>query len=284
MKHFLLTTVLGSVILTVSNVVNAQSPAAPGRQEGPENKPGLKCCHGAPEMCRQQPDDIDELLIIVMKPEGSRRAMPHHGGKMGSRAGHGRSRGEASCPMMAEGQRGGCPEGGSPGPMMDKGKSDVCPQFRQPSGTGGHKGMRMHKFGGMERKLLKEYLLKNYAKEVEAIAAAKKTHDEALKEVVAKFKTLVDKARADLKARRDKAREERKQFIELVEAYKKTKDAKVQDQLKAKLSEFYDQRLERMKDRIDAEAARVQKASDKYKELAADKDKEIEQELAKIIR
>ena len=118
--------------------------------------------------------------------------------------------------------------------------------------------------------ILKAYLLKNYPKEIKALAEQKKDNDKAAKELLEKATKIVREAKAKMKA-------EHEQFAKMIADYKKSKDEKIAAQIKAKLSEFYDMRLKKMKEKIDNE----------YKELKkkrANKDKEITEKFERITR
>lgn len=211
--------------------------------------------HGKMETCRQA-DEIDQLLMLVLAPEGNSRKphgpMPGKGGPQGQ------------CPMLGKPQE-QCP-------MMGKGGM----------GKGGE--MRHGRQGGNEAMMLKAYLQEKYPEELKEIAALKKDSDETAKKVIEKFKTLVDKAGAELKEKREKAIAEHQKTVEMIEEYKKTKDAKLGEEIKAKLGEFYDKRLEFMKKKIEHDAERVQKDKEKLEELSKNKDQEISKQLEQITK
>lgn len=131
-------------------------------------------------------------------------------------------------------------------------------------------GKRHHGHGFNKNAILKTYLLKNYSKEIKALAEQKKDNDKAAKELLEKATKIVKEAKAKMKA-------EHEQFVKMVNDYKKNKDPKLATQIKAKLSEFYDMRLSKMKEKIDNE----------YKELKkkrAEKDQEVSKDFERITK
>ena len=131
-------------------------------------------------------------------------------------------------------------------------------------------GRRHHGHGFNKNAILKAYLLKNYSKEIKALAEQKKVNDKASKEILKKTTKLVKEAKAKMKA-------EHEQFAKMIKDYKKSKDPKLAAQIKAKLSEFYDMRLTKMKEKID-------KAYKELKKKRANKDKEITEKFERITR
>ena len=132
--------------------------------------------------------------------------------------------------------------------------------------------------------MLKSYLIEKYPAEMKKIIELKKSNDKIEKDILLKFKKLVDEAKAKMKADREKMKAEHQEFVKMLEEYKKTKDAKLAEKIKAKMSQFYDKRLEFMQKKIDKDAARVQKAYAGLKEKKANKDKEIAEKFEKITK
>jgi hypothetical protein len=204
------------------------------------------------KMQHKQMDDVDKLLMIVCAREKMQNPkmmkMRKHGKKMSKGCSCSNSE---KCNMRKKGDR-----------SKRAGKSRSM----------GHGSRKMRK-----SRMLKAYLMENHPKEMAEIIALKKSNDKAMKDVLTKLKKIVDEARTKMKA-------EREQFVKMLEEYKKSKDPKLAEQIKSKLSTFYDKRLELMKKRIDEDAVRVKKAYDKLKEKKANKDKEIAEKLEKMIK
>ncbi|MDD5728348.1 MAG: hypothetical protein PHV59_07290 [Victivallales bacterium] len=277
-----ITTLLFSLAVTVSGTAVLAGC--------PMNKPG--------DGCRQmhQEDEIDKLLMLVtiqeMKP-GCQDGKFHPRKMMDK---------ERTCPMAAEkGRRGpqtpGCPmmagkDGngtqtpGCPGNFATAGKDRMCMGNRK-SGSDCMKGdgFKKHRHGGFHRNArLKACLMENYPKEMAEIINMKKANDQADKELLGKFKKLVDEAKVKLQAEREKMQADREEFRKMLTEYKQKKDDKLAEKIKVKIAEFYDKRLEGMKKHIDADAARVQKAYDDLKTKTADKDKEVAEEFARFTK
>lgn len=241
MKIFI-TVIISFVIAIAGFVTNAQQPG--------------KCIKTAGY--NKQADDVDQLLMLVFKSNYKQNAMNRSRGMgrgkqkysakmMGKGAGKGRS-----CPMQSSGKYG------------KRGKCDESMR------SGKYKRMRRG-FGRKAGKyMLKSRLMEKYPKEMKEIIAQKKSNDNAMKDVLAKFKTLVDKTQTEMQA-------EREQFKKMLDEYKKSKDPKLAEQIKAKMSTYYDRRLECMKKRIDQDSARL-------KEARANKDKTISEKLEKMIK
>ena len=260
--------------------------------EGPVQKGKAECPMGAPKgMQRHMPqlDEIDKLLIMVAvqekmqapaaKGRGPRQMM--HKGMMGKDSKSCRMEGKEGKACKAE-----CKDG-KPCQMTRKGMTGRDGKSWQKKQRGERKfrGKRQQKGGFKNRgAILKSYLLKNYPKEMEEIVAQKKSNDAADKELLEKFKKIVNEAKAKMKADREKMKAEREQFVKMVEEYKKSKDPKLAEQIKAKISEFYDKQLEFIEAKVDEDAAKVQKAYDKLKEKKADKDKEVSERFEKITK
>jgi gas vesicle protein len=253
--------------------------------ENPVQKDNAECPMGSPQKMRRhmsQLDEIDKLLIMVaaqekmqapkMKKHGSRRMM---GKNMKGKDGK-------SCPMKGKESK-MCPMKGKESKMCQtecKG-GKPCPM----KGKAKFRGKRQQRDSFKNKgAFFKAYLLKNYPKEMEEIAAQKKDNDATAKDILARFKKLVDEAKTKIKADREKMKAEREQFAKMVEEYKKSKDEKLAEQIKAKMAEFYDKRLEAMKTKLDEDSSKIQKAYDKLKEKKADKDKEISERFEKITK
>jgi hypothetical protein len=199
-----------------------------------------------------QLDDIDKLLILVSieekkqmykkpgmpktpKMQGTQKpGMPPQATKMQGPQG----RPGMQCPMNKNGSR---------SPMMSKRMKGQPRTMTMRHGSGRH-----HEHGFNRNAILKAYLLKNYSKEIKALAEQKKDNDNAAKEVLEKARKLVNEAKAKMKA-------EHEEFAKMISDYKKSKDPKLAGQIKAKLSEFYDMRLAKMKEKIDNEYRELKK-------------------------
>ena len=249
---------------------------------GDKKRPCGSCSHGLmkghekPEM-RKQADEIDELLMLVLGTDNKRMPEPQMRGKKPQ---HGQ------CPMMGKG-----PQGPQQGQCMCKGpqgpQQGQCQMMRKgPQGPQAQKPGMMHhcRRGGNEARMLKAYLEEKYPEDLKAIKAAKKNSDEAAKKVIDTFKKLVDKARTEMKAEREKAMADHKKVVEMIEEYKKSKDAKLAEQIKAKLGEFFDKRLEGMKKKLERDSTRIQEEKEKLEELAKSKDQEITKQLERITK
>ncbi|MDD5599185.1 MAG: hypothetical protein PHV82_14660 [Victivallaceae bacterium] len=210
-----------------------------------------------PGTCRQT-DEIDELLMLVLAPE---RNICTHKPQMMDKCGPQQGP-QAQCPMMDRGPQ--------------QGPQAQC----QMMGKGG----RMHHFrrGGNEIGMLKVYLQEKYPEELKEIKALKKNSDEAAQKVIDTFKKLVDKAGTEMKAEREKAMAEHKKMAEMIAEYKKSKDAKLAEQIKVKLGEFYDKRLEGIKKKLERDSARIQEEKARLEELGKNKDQEITKQLEQI--
>ena len=100
----------------------------------------------------------------------------------------------------------------------------------------------------------------------------------ALREADAQAKADIAKAKAD----RETLQAERDKFIELVKAYQKDKDPKQLEQIKAKVTELYTQRLEEMKKKIEMDENNLKERKAKYEESITGKDQEITKKLERI--
>lgn len=118
--------------------------------------------------------------------------------------------------------------------------------------------------------ILKSYLLKNYPKEMKELVELKKNNNKAAKDILEKAKKIVSEAKTKMKAQHE-------QFVKMIKEYKKSKDPKIAKQIKVKLSEFHDIRLDKMKEKID-------KAYTELKKKKANKDKEVMKDFERITK
>jgi hypothetical protein len=251
---------------------------------------GFRRGHGKMKTFKQ-PDEIDQLLMIVLASE--------------------RNAAKAKCPMMGKGKTKPCPQCKCPegkctcSKTGKEGSQCKCPEGKctcaktDKDGKKSHMKGRGRKHGRMmagkgrmqhgrqafgQAWMLKGYLQKKYPEELKEITAMKKSSDETAKKVVEKFKALVDKAQAELKEQREKAIADHKKMVEMITEYKKSKDAKLGEQIKAKLGEYYDKRLEFMKKKIELDSERIQKEKEKLEELGKNKDQELTKQLEQIAK
>jgi hypothetical protein len=274
MKKILMATVTG-VIVMAGGTSYAGDKACPKGMGA-----GFGCMgdKGKPVMNRKF-DDLDKLIMLVSGPKDIKRGGWHNPMGMQQCPMQGTRRPMMQCPMQGAPHR----------MMMQKGmpmKGGHCemsgkqPMQRSKCGIMKKHGMRR----GIDPRMLKSYLLKNYSKEVKEIVELKKNSDEAAKNVMTKFKALVEKAKAEIKVEQAKANLKRQKLREMIEQYKKSKDAKLAEQIKAQMAEFYEKRLEFMQSKIDSETAKIQKDKEKLDELRKNKSKTIEQQLEKMTK
>jgi len=133
--------------------------------------------------------------------------------------------------------------------------------------------------GGDNMRMMTDRLLMKYPKEMEEIKKLRETDPEA---AMGKLQELSKKAREDMKAEREKMQAEREKFVEMVKTYQKDKDPKVLEQIKAKVTEQYTQRLENMKKKIEFDENNIKERKAKYDEAVANKDQEIAKRLERI--
>lgn len=136
-------------------------------------------------------------------------------------------------------------------------------------GPGGDRGPGRGGPGGDNMRMMNDMLLLKYPKEMEEIKKLRESDPEAAK---TKMQELAKKAGEEMKAEREK-------FMELVKAYQKDKDPKVLEQIKAKITEQYTQRLESMKKKIEFDENNIKERKAKYDEAVANKDQEIAKRL-----
>jgi hypothetical protein len=293
MKKILMATVTGVIVMAGTSYAGDKAcPKGMGAGFG---------CMGdksRPVMNRKF-DDLDKLLMLVSGPKDSKRGGWHNPmGMQRAPMQWGRNPMQQQCPMqvprnpMMQGPHNPmmqCPMQGVPQKMMKRGmamKGGHCkmsgkqPMQRSECGMMKKHGMRR----GIDSRMLKSYLLKNYSKEVKEIVELKKSSDDAAKNVMTKFKALVEKAQAEIKVEQAKASLKRQKLREMIEQYKKSKDAKLAEQIKAQMAEFYEKRLEFMQSKIDSETAKIQKDKETLDELRKNKSKTIEQQLEKMTK
>jgi hypothetical protein len=132
---------------------------------------------------------------------------------------------------------------------------------------------------GGDQRMMVGRLLQKYPKEMEEIKQLRETDPEAARD---KMQELSKKASEEMKAEREKMQAERKKFMEMVKAYQKDKDPKALEQIKAKVTELYTQRLEDMKKRIEMDENNIKARKAKYEEAVSGKDQEITKRLERI--
>ncbi len=133
--------------------------------------------------------------------------------------------------------------------------------------------------GGDTSRMMTDRLLMKYPKEMEEIKKLRETDPEA---AMGKLQELSKKAREDMKAEREKMQAEREKFVEMVKTYQKDKDPKQLEQIKAKVTELYTQRLEEMKKKIEMDENNLKERKAKYEESITGKDQEITKKLERI--
>lgn len=184
-------------------------------------------------------------------------------------------------------ERGGEPHGGpkdiddlfssgdkGPGREMGRQGGD-----NQTGGRGPGREMGRQGPGGDNQRMMVERLLQKYPKEMEEIKQLRETDPEAAMD---KLQELSKKAREEMKAEREKMQAERKKFMEMVKAYQKNKDPKALEQIKAKVTELYTQRLENIKKRIETDENNLKERKARYEEAVSGKDQEITKRLERI--
>lgn len=156
--------------------------------------------------------------------------------------------------------------------MKEKGKGERHGGAGDEMGGPGDRGPGRGGSGGDNMRMMNDLLLMKYPKEMEEIKKLRESDPEAAK---SKMQELAKKAGEEMKAEREK-------FMELVKTYQKDKDPKTLEQIKAKVTEQYTQRLEGMKKRIEMDENNIKERKAKYDEAVANKDQEITKRLERI--
>ncbi len=156
--------------------------------------------------------------------------------------------------------------------MKEKGKGERHGGAGDEMGGPGDRGPGRGGPGGDNMRMMNDLLLMKYPKEMEEIKKLRESDPEAAK---SKMQELAKKAGEEMKAEREK-------FMELVKTYQKDKDPKVLEQIKAKVTEQYTQRLENMKKKIEFDENNIKERKAKYDEAIANKDQEITKRLERI--
>lgn len=123
-----------------------------------------------------------------------------------------------------------------------------------------------------------DYLEREYPDELAEVRNLRQQAEEARKNSDVKFQTLFDKARAVIMERQKKF----EQFGDLIRQYRETKDVRLLEQIKVRLSEFHAESLEDMKKEIKRGERSLQEIKKQYGECSARKDQEIARELKQI--
>jgi hypothetical protein len=156
--------------------------------------------------------------------------------------------------------------------MKEKGRGE------RRGGPGGEMG-EMGGPGGDNQRMMMDRMMMKYPKEMEEIKKLRETDPEAAK---SKMQELSKKAGEEMKAEREKMQAEREKVMEMVKTYQKDKDPKMLEQIKAKVTEQYTQRLEIMKKKIEFDENNIKERKAKYDEAVANKDQEITKRLERI--
>jgi len=156
--------------------------------------------------------------------------------------------------------------------MKEKGQGERHGGPGDEMGGPGDRGPGNRGQGGDNMRMMNDLLLMKYPKEMEEIKKLRETDPEAAK---SKMQELAKKAGEAMKAEREK-------FMELVKTYQKDKDPKALEQIKAKATEQYTQRLEGMKKKIEMDENNIKERKAKYAEAVANKDQEIAKRLERI--
>ena len=153
--------------------------------------------------------------------------------------------------------------------MKEKGKGERHGGAGDEMGGPGDRGPGRGGPGGDNMRMMNDLLLMKYPKEMEEIKKLRESDPEAAK---SKMQELAKKAGEEMKAEREK-------FMELVKTYQKDKDPKVLEQIKAKVTEQYTQRLENMKKKIEFDENNIKERKAKYDEAKVDAEEYMPQKF-----
>ena len=158
------------------------------------------------------------------------------------------------------------------GPEMGDRRGDKEP--RDPERNDGNP----ENVGDAQFQAIMDYLARECPDELAEVRNLRQQAETARQNSDEKFRMLVDKGRAVIMARQKKF----EQFGDLIRQYRESKDAKLLEQIKVRLNEFYAESLDDMKKEIKVGERSLQEMKKQYDDRSVQKDQEIARELKQI--